>query len=83
MVFVGFGILQFSCRSIRPPNLDSLNAIAFTQPKVNRTGVLTVQGVTSNDGINLLAGAGSDDDPDTDGGKVRPSLTQSNPDPVV
>ena len=83
MVFVGFGILQFSCRSIRPPDLDSLNAITIAQSKVNRTGMLSIERLTSNDGINLLADAGSDDDPGTDGGKVRPSLTQSNPDPVV
>ena len=83
MVCVNFGILQLPGRSIRPPDLDSLNAIAITQTKVNRTGMLTIEGLTSNDVAHLLTCTGSDDDPDADGRKVRSSLMQSYPDPVI
>ena len=83
MVCVNFGILQLPCRSIRPPDLDSLNAIAIAQTKVNRTGMLTIEGLTSNDVAHLLTCTGSDDDPDADGRKVRSSLMQSYPDPVI
>ena len=83
MVCVHFGILQLPCLPIRPPDLDSLNAIAIAQTKVNRTGMLTIEGLTSNDVTRLLTCTGSDDDPDADGRKVRSSLMQSYPDPVI
>jgi len=83
VVCVSFRILQLPCRSIRPPDLDSLNAITIAQSKVNRTGMLSIERLTSNDTIHLLTCTGSDDDPDADGGKVRSGLTQSDPDPVI
>ena len=83
MVCVNFGILQLPGRSIRPPDLDSLNTISIAQTKMNRTGMLTIEGITSNDVTHLPTCTGPDDDPDTDGGKVRSSLMQSYPDPVI
>ncbi len=83
MVCVNFGILQLPYRSIRPTGLDRLNAIAIAQTKVNRTGMLTIEGITSNDVTYLPTCTGPDDDPDADGGKVRSSLMQSYPDPVI